>query len=235
MGNIEHQEQDINAMFGIESPSSDSLLHFGVPGMKWGVRKQRETTGSGSKRSTKEKLSRIKKAISNYKRNKRLKKINKKRRAQAKKDARKNARLEKKLQKIMRDPALLYKYRHKFSEDQLNKAISRYKAEEELHKYSINHLNKGKAYIDMVVGYAESIYKGYEVYKKVTGSDKKDSNQDNKPKESKKSRQEMKIEQLKRDFTELDTQKNILTTQKQIANLQEQRKNNWGISKKKKK
>lgn len=77
-------------------PDPNSLEHYGVLGMKWGVRKDRETKGSDGKRSDKDKLEKY--------RQRELGKLNKKtdaKNSRLVKKVKKNNLSEKKRQKII--------------------------------------------------------------------------------------------------------------------------------------
>lgn len=166
MGNLDTQVKDWGSMFGAPITTDGELAHFGVLGMKWGVRKDRDKGGGGGikgflkKRKNAKKMKKLRKA-------KKLKaKLEKKR---LKKTAKLAAKRQKLLEKYIKDPNLMYKNRDKFTTEEINTAMNRFEAEKKLNQYRMTYLNRGNEYISMLVSYGTNIYKGYELFKKFTG------------------------------------------------------------------
>ena len=166
MGNLDTQIKDWGSMFGAPITTDGELAHFGVLGMKWGVRKDRDKGGGGGikgflkKRKNAKKMKKLRKA-------KKLKaKLEKKR---LKKTAKLEAKRQKLLDKYIKDPNLMYKNRNKFTTEEINKAMDRFEAEKKLNQYRMTYLNRGNEYISMLVSYGTNISKGYELFKKFTG------------------------------------------------------------------
>lgn len=144
----------------------DYLEHYGVPGMKWGVRKVRETTGRKQSSVNKKKASRLRA---------RLEKQRRRQKAKAKKrtqtDAEKTAAKEaKRRQDILRSPSKLYKNRYDFTQDEINDALKRFKWEEELRNYSKKQVQAGKDYIDSAFQYANASINLYNTAARVVNS-----------------------------------------------------------------
>lgn len=101
----------------------DSLEHYGVQGMKWGVRKQRSTSGQSQKISKRQakKLLRQKKAA----------------KAQKEREAKRKA-------KILKNPTKLYRHRNEFSEAEIKKAMDRFNWERNLRSLSKSDLDYGR-------------------------------------------------------------------------------------------
>lgn len=122
----------------------DSLEHYGVPGMRWGVRKDRGSSGSrtpGRKRSTG-------KTRAATRREEREKAKAAKKAAEAKRKAEAEvAKKEAQRKKILRDPRQLYKHRDEFTYDEIKEAMKRFDWEKQLNGYSQSQVAQGAKFI----------------------------------------------------------------------------------------
>lgn len=135
------------------------IAHYGIPGMKWGVRRSLEELGHKLKarKTQKKRLNALKKA--------------RKARAKAKK-AREN--FEKNKEKYMKDPVLMNKHRDMFTTDEINKANQRFTAEQNLHTATLNKLSRPKDYANTAVSYLNTgmnIYDGIQRVSKALNKD----------------------------------------------------------------
>lgn len=110
-----------------------SLEHYGVPGMKWGIRKQRQSSGSNKRKSR----ASIRKA-------ERAKKEKEKQRIQAAKEA---ARKERRRKDILNNPTKLYKHRNEFTYDEIKEAMKKFDWEKQLSNYSKDQVTRGAKFV----------------------------------------------------------------------------------------
>ncbi len=103
------------------------LMHYGVLGMKWGVRKSRQN-GSRRRQSTSDKAAQ---------------------------------RSEARRRKILSSPSRLYRNRDLFTQAEIDAAMKRMKWERELRSLSKDERERGSAYINSIMSYAEAANKVY--------------------------------------------------------------------------
>lgn len=118
------------------------LEHYGVKGMKWGVRKSYEK----ARTLWNSKLSDIKKKKTAKKRAATLKKARKKAAANRKK----NAQFKKNKSKIVKSPTKLLKNKDRFTNDEIKEALNRFDLEKRLADASKNQMTIGKTYLDAI-------------------------------------------------------------------------------------
>ena len=95
---------------------NNELAHYGVVGMKWGVRKEKYYEKKAKTSSGKKKEKYIDKLKKQKKENKKSKKAYR--------------------AKILSDPTKLYKHRNEFSKEEIDKAMSKFNREQKLRGYS---------------------------------------------------------------------------------------------------
>lgn len=226
------------------------LEHHGILGMKWG-QQNGPPYPLGSDIST---GSRLKNAIAKRKAAKQEKETQKKnkkksqlmlkaKKAKAKKELQEKKKAEareKKIEQLMKDPAKMYKYRDKFTTEEINKVLTRYEAERRLYDYSKSSLRKGKEYIDLVVGYANSIYNAYDVYNRFSNiGNKGNGNNQNSQKKASTDKKDKELDALRKEKKRLDNEfeKERLTKENKERQAQldkkkdeeEHKRKNWKV------
>lgn len=132
----------------------DSLEHYGVKGMKWGVRKDRDKGTGQRKATTKQKLRAKQRmgTLAQRQKQRAARKEEMRARAQAKKAAKAAKRHEENL----RSPTKLYKHRREYSQEEINAALKQFEWEKKIQDYSMTELNRGQQYIDTMFKTANS-------------------------------------------------------------------------------
>ncbi len=118
--------------------NTDELYHHGIKGMRWGVRKQRESSSLGSRFRAQ-----IKK-----------KKLSMQRKSQAYKARKTRARRA----EILKDPVKLNKHKNEFSNEEIKKALERFDLEKKLSQASRDQIQKGADWIGVYSKYATNAY-----------------------------------------------------------------------------
>lgn len=129
----------------------ESLEHYGVKGMRWGHRKERQSSGKKRKKRTfseKQKQRRAQRAKNKIAK---AKARSEKKEAEAKKKAEAAAaKKEQRRKKILSNPTQLYKHRKEFSYDEIKKAMETFEWEKRLSGYSRDQINNGVEYINTI-------------------------------------------------------------------------------------
>lgn len=142
----------------------NELQHYGVLGMKWGVRRTPEELGH-PKASSKKKTSNIEKA---------KQKTAKQKATLEKKAARKKAAEERRRRDILNDPSKLYKHRREFSQDEINAALKQFEWERKLQDFSTTRLEAGKRKTQAALGMLTAGLASYDQVARVVNTFSKD-------------------------------------------------------------
>lgn len=145
-----NQKSTRNALAAVDN-STNSLEHYGIKGMKWGVRRTPEQLGHKT----------ASKKTSNQSRN-----LQKARKAKAAK-AKKATADEKKRQEYLKSPSQLYKHRDMFTQQEIDAAMKRFQWEQNLRNMSKSEMNRGKETVDMVLGYVKTGTEAYNAFAKI--------------------------------------------------------------------
>lgn len=149
----------------------ESLEHHGVKGQRWGVRKERKTSGIKRKKRTfseKVKARRQKRAKDRVARAKA--RAEKEQQEAQKKAAKQAAAKEKKRKAILNNPTKLYKHRREFTADEIQAAMKQFEWEKKLADYSKNDLNNGAEYINTMFKYANNTINLYNTAARIVNS-----------------------------------------------------------------
>lgn len=138
---------------------SDELYHYGIKGQKWGVRRTPEQLGHPKPTRAEKKASKIRE-----KNARKREKARRKAQKAAKYYAKKNAKFEKEKAEIMRSPMSMVKYKEKFTDEEIDKALKRFEMEKKLADYSATERKRGKEFVSDLISYGETAVKGYNLY-----------------------------------------------------------------------
>lgn len=154
----------------------ESLEHYGVPGMKWGVRKERKTSGVRRSKHTFSEKVKARRQQRAKDRVVRAKARAEKQQAEAqKKAAKEQAKKEKKRQNILNNPTQLYKHRREFTADEIQAAMKQFEWEKKLSDYSKNDLKNGAEFINTMFAYVNNATNLYNSAARIANSVSEDS------------------------------------------------------------
>lgn len=131
-----NQKMIMETSIGAINLAPDFLEHYGVKGMKWGVRKE-QPTSSGTSTLTKKQAKKL---------------LKQKKLAQAKRE-----REAVKRKKILSNPTKLYKNRDKFSEAEIKKAMEKFNWERNLRSLSKSDLDYGRDVVKNILDTSSSL------------------------------------------------------------------------------
>lgn len=136
----------IDEIRNLDLVNKPDLMHFGILGMKWGVRRYQNPDGTLTelgKRRVANKLTTRERKIA--------KRVD---RAKAREEKRR-AKFMAKRSEILKDPNMILKYQDMFSNDEISKAIDRIRLIDNVKDLNHNKLRKGKQLADTVLSYGD--------------------------------------------------------------------------------
>lgn len=149
----------------------DFLEHYGIKGMKWGVRKERKTSGTKRKKRTFSDKQQARRSQRAKNRVARAKARSEKQAEEAKRKAEKAAaKKEKRRQAILNNPTQLYKHRREFSQQEIQQAMQQFDWERRLNSYSRDQLNNGAEFINTMFKYVNNATNLYNAAARISNS-----------------------------------------------------------------
>lgn len=127
---------------------SEEIKHYGILGMRWGIRRYQNPDGTLTE-AGKRKLYKLQ--------SKREQKIAKRVAKARKRDMKKQEKVLREKQRILSDPKLILKYQNMFSSEEITRARNRIRLMNDIRDLQKTKLDKGKAYVDSILGYGKTL------------------------------------------------------------------------------
>lgn len=136
----------IDEIRNLDLINKPDLMHYGILGMKWGVRRYQNPDGTLTDLG--------KKRVANQL-SKRERKIAKRVERAKLKEAKRREKFYRKRSEILKDPNQILKYQDMFSNEEIIKAIDRIRLIDNVKDLNHNKLRKGKQLADAVLSYGD--------------------------------------------------------------------------------
>lgn len=136
----------IDEIRNLDLINKPDLMHYGILGMKWGVRRYQNPDGTLTDLG--------KKRVANQL-SKRERKIAKRVERAKLKEAKRREKFYRKRSEILKDPNQILKYQDMFSNEEISKAIDRIKLIDNVKDLNHNKLRKGKQLADTILSYGD--------------------------------------------------------------------------------
>lgn len=131
---------------------SDELYHYGVKGMKWGVRRTPEQLGHRTSAKLKKAATSVSKKIEDQKKQR---------------EAKRAVSLAKKKKAYLASPTLLFKHRKMFEKSEIDAAMKQFEWEQKLYQQASAERKRGKEFANDALDYVDTAIRGYNTAAKL--------------------------------------------------------------------